>query len=521
MRRGLLTDNHSWACAHLWVATKHHLIRIPQNIRAKDHSAQATAQEQRHTLGARVFIGIGIREMPVHSSRKRWIVVALAVSLALGFAALCVPAPPRGAVPGVAWACAMISLFWSLMTLGAEWGRRGLGAGLNGGTTDVARAVRGAALLFGVAAAVIQSVLLVMRSIYFGIDALHGYPWRGMRSFGFDAGGLWTLCALSVSCAAALAAVRDSRLATCQFWLLVMLAAWACLLADPYRATVTGGFERTDATLLLTATLAGMLTAWVVVTQWLSRAGYFADRRTGPDSAARLSDSPSGFRASVSTLGTALTLAACYHLLVPVGASSGGVRVSAGVACVASAVAAVGCFMLLRRSWGDMLADAALGLSSMALCGAAILFIPTERAALADQYPMIFSAIIVGAAAATGLWTNLACKWQVSGAAESPATIRCRLVPHAKRFAFLCAAIALLAGTLMTFWPRLPGIPAMDHSLGRVAAGFGANLFFLLVTLSCSRRLGRVSFQILTVLAAVSAAGFLFMRMLPFASGLS
>ncbi len=68
----------------------------------------------------------------------------------------------------------------------------------------------------------------------------------------------------------------------------------------------------------------------------------------------------------------------------------------------------------------------------------------------------------------------------------------------------------------MAVWPRWPAIAAMDDSLGRVAAGMAGNLFMLLVLLWSSRRVHRLTFQILTVLSVVSAAGFLTVRMLPF-----
>ena len=70
----------------------------------------------------------------------------------------------------------------------------------------------------------------------------------------------------------------------------------------------------------------------------------------------------------------------------------------------------------------------------------------------------------------------------------------------------------------MAIWPRIPWIAIPDASVRGVATGFGANLFLLLVLLWCSRRLKRLTFHILTILALVSAAGFMMMRMYPFTS---
>jgi hypothetical protein len=70
----------------------------------------------------------------------------------------------------------------------------------------------------------------------------------------------------------------------------------------------------------------------------------------------------------------------------------------------------------------------------------------------------------------------------------------------------------------MAFWPGVPGIAAMDHSLGRVLAGFAAFLFLLLVALRSARLLHRLSFHILTVAVAGSMVAFLAVRAFPFLS---
>ena len=93
-----------------------------------------------------------------------------------------------------------------------------------------------------------------------------------------------------------------------------------------------------------------------------------------------------------------------------------------------------------------------------------------------------------------------------------------KLIPCAKRFSFLCAALALVVSAMMALWPRWPTVSATDDSLGRVAAGMAANLFLLLVVLWCSRRSHKLTFQVLTVLVVVSTTGFLLARLLPFTS---
>jgi hypothetical protein len=384
------------------------------------------------------------------------------------------------------------------------------------------RIVRNVALYLGVTAGMILIILLTMRCLYVGIDLLHGYPWQGVRGYGFSQGGLWTIVALSAACGFGLLATRDGRLLTVQFWILVVLAMWACLLCDPFQATKTGGFERTDATLILVECLAGLILVAVVLTGWVTESKLLQtpaeERTTNTERHAPLRKLPPGFRSSVALLALALNIAVLFHILVPAGQSTSILRMSGVRAGIAALVAAIGCLVLLRRSWGAHLADASLGLFAMSLCGLATVAVPSERIPLDQRYPMIFNAITVGYAFAAGVFAHLAWTWTLPNP-DSDLT-RCRMVPHLNRFAFFSGATALLSGVMMCFWPGLPGITAMDHSLGRVLAGFAAFLFLLLVTLRSSRLLERLSFHFLTVAVAASMVAFLVVRALPFTSNL-
>jgi hypothetical protein len=155
-----------------------------------------------------------------------------------------------------------------------------------------------------------------------------------------------------------------------------------------------------------------------------------------------------------------------------------------------------------------------MGLVSLGICALATTVVPERPIALADRYPMVFNAIVVGFAIATAMWTRLSGVWQRNTEHQDAGL----LVPLAKRFAFTCAAMGLISGAMMTLWPRLPGIATMDHSYGRVTAGFSANLLLLLVMLWTSRQIRRPTFQVLTLMCVISTIGFLAMRMIPFAS---
>lgn len=433
---------------------------------------------------------------------------AAAVSLITGWFALAVSSSPRGPVSSVAWSCAVLSVFWFVLSLTPPWSGRWFAGRARLAKLHVT-------LFFAVASAIIQAVVLVMRCVIVVIDLAHGYPGQRRHQFGCDRSGLVTLGLLALVCAAGLVSTRDPRLATCLFWLLVMMGSWACLLSDPYQLTMAGGFERTDAVLLLCGTLAGIILLSVVAIEWLIDSKFFRCRQRCDSGEFESLTAAPGFRSSIAFVAFLITPVLFQQLLVPVSAPMGGFQTSALGVGGAAGVAAMGCLLLIRRQWGPALTDAAMGLLSIALCAVAVWLLPLEKKPLSDLYPTFFATLIIGSALGTALWTVVASRWTRSGRNEEA---REGVVFHARRFAFHCAAVGLLACTMLTFWPRMPGIAAMDHSLERVLVGFGANLFLLLTMIRCSRSLQRAPFRLLTVVSAVSTIAFLMVRMTPFVS---
>lgn len=419
----------------------------------------------------------------------------------------------------VAWLCAILCLFWSLVTAAATARRHRTADATAATRLDFIPLSRLAAVLFGVVTAIIQSVVLVMRMIYVGVDIVHGYPWDGVRDYGFGPRGLWSIALLFASCGIGLLSTRTHRLITVQLWTALLLILWACLLCPPFEMHASGAFERTGGTLLLLASLSMLLTTAVVMEGWFGRRQRSVIQAESEAAPAPRRE-PTGFIASCGVLLIVIIVLGCYHLLVPLRTVWGGFAGSTLLAFLSVTVAAAGSILLLNRSWSANLADAVLGVASLSLCGLAMLAIPTQPTSLAERYPMMFNAMIVGLTLATGLWTWLSCAWRRQSADGEPRTTSARLIPHAQRFAFLSAALALVAGALMTYWPRMHSIAGMDHTLGRITAGFAAHLFLVLVMLWCSRRLRRLTYDLLTILAVVSAAGFFIIRMGPFASRL-
>ncbi len=443
----------------------------------------------------------------------------------------------------IARACAVLTLVWTLAAVAAPR-RRAVDVPQVPYRWRFRELAFVVALLLGVVVAVIQSMVLVMRGIYVALDLINDFPYLGEPWYGFTADGIWSLAFIAAACVISLASLRERHLVVGSLWALVLLSVWACLLPPVLRSMPPGGYERTGSTLLLLLPLS-VLPAMTVSfcmsylrrrqTKNLTRnAAQRAEQRPSRDADERThtgvkppmytalrQDLPGdslipGLTSSVAILAGAVTLLVCYHLVVPVGIGRGGHRATALLVAAGAAVSGASCSLLLRLTWNRALADAAMGLISLALCALATLAVPADTADLAERYPMLFNAMLVGFAASSVLWTKRTVRWRKLALRTGGGETSARLVPHGRRAAFVSAAMALVLGAAMALWPRLPGIAAMDDSLGRFTAGVGANLFLLLIMLWSSRRLRSPAFHILTVLIVLSASGFVLARMLPF-----
>ncbi len=372
-----------------------------------------------------------------------------------------------------------------------------------------------AARLTALLSAVLASTLLVLtlgiRIVYVVVDLLHVYPSEAGAEFGYDMLGLWSLGLLLTSCVISQVSTRDPQLPACTLLIATVATVWVSLSAPVYRMASFGGVEQAGASALLMVSLAALLVAAGLFAALAARRNRPGEKVSAPAGSASVSWP--GFDRTCGSLALALIILAAYQLAVPLPLSWGGFRGAAGVQAVSAALGACGCYLLISPSWNARLADAVGALGSLSLCGAAVAVLPEQPVSLVERYPMVFNAMIVALAIAVAI-----CTWSVAtcGAGCSTPSIRARFVPLAKRFAFIDAVFALTVAGLMALWPRMRSIGIPDDSLGRVTAGFGANLFLLLVMLWCSRRLKRMTLHILTLLALLSAAGFMVMRMRPF-----
>ncbi len=421
--------------------------------------------------------------------------------------------PVTGPIQRFAWSCAAMALWWSIV--GACDTRITNGSlGRAAGSSRLALLARVAALLLGVTAAMILATILTMQGIYVLVDLVRGYPVSRFRDFGFGERGLGAIGFLTLAAAVSSWSTRDHRLPACLMLGVTASSTWTILLLPVYHFRPTGGYERTPTLLLLGLAFSAILVATAVI----ARRRACRATTSVPGAVPSVPHYP-GLNTGATALSALCVAIMSYHLLVPIVINPGGARLAAGIIAVSGAMATFGSAVMLRLRWSPYLADAVLSLASLTLCAAMTMLIPETPTPLADRYPMIFCAIMFGLVAAAG-GCAYGGDWLASRhKTDTPHPTEENIRSWLKRFAFFNAAMALVAGVMMSIWPKLPNIATMDDSLGRVAAGTAANLALVLVSIWCSRRVQRGSFHALTVLAILATGAFVVIRVLPFASG--
>ena len=447
-----------------------------------------------------------------------WIAIVTLLTGALSLPLLNRLPHAGGTVQTVASASAFMALLWSCCGTIATWIRHRNTTPSDAGRPFIA-VTHVVALMLGVAAAIIFAVLLTMRAIVVGMELLLRMPWDGLDAAHLGLDGIYVLGCLLLACLVALPFTRTGRMGTCAFWCAVMLACWTCLQMPPLRTGISGGYQRTALPVFLSATLAMVVAATVAFTRDRSQPRPGAPAGQDAISRSVAKHSYPGLSASITLVSIGLMLLTCFHLAIPIQLDNGGFRLPMLLVSASAILAGVAGLVFIRQAWNVGVADTAMGLMSLGLCGLATLAVPDSATDLSQRYPMIFNAMVVGFAAAAALSTLAALRGKPDTPHGSVDALHAKLTPYLKRFAFLNGALGLVAASLMAAWPRWPGISATDDSLGRVLAGLGALLFHLLVLLWCSRKLKRLTLQILTVLSIIIAATFLVVRIVPFSPG--
>jgi len=371
------------------------------------------------------------------------------------------------------------------------------------------------AVLFGVLAGTVLAIVLGVRCIYVAVELITVLPSRVTRDFGFTREGAGSLALLLIACAVGFSATGSAHLSTCIVALATMCGTWLALDGPVLNLGSAAGMTRSLGSALLGPWLAVMLAVAAVFTPYM-----LAARRESPHSEGLCIPAPPsrtvGWRLCCAVISVVLILYLSYALVVPLETTHLGFRPAALVGFMAAAVAATACFSLARTLRSGNLADGACGLLALAFCSAAIAAIPQFPDTLVERCPVIFNATIAGLGCAVSGCALLAWRWTAHTERNPDDAETAMLRIHAKRGIFICGSAAMVVGGMMAFWPRLQGIASADFSLGRVTAGFAANLFLFVVLLVCARVFQRPTYYALAALAFVSATVFMMARILPF-----
>lgn len=376
-----------------------------------------------------------------------------------------------------------------------------------------------AALFLGVAASIPLSFLLFVRVLTVAIDLLRPTP-PSAAAWTMNLGVVGWLAWL-ILCGATLVgliAARDARMATCLFCGASAALSWATLRQPIFEQTVLGALSRTSATTLWTVGCSALC----VAAAWITTVAETRRRwRLIGEGSLTLADGPSfppGLRIALAAVCLLVALSACHHLVAPDSGGALGFRGSAAAMAIASAAACAAGWHVLLRAWSQLLLDAVMALIPPAFAGMSLVFLAEEPANMQERYPRMFNAMIVGLGAAAGWLAFLSLVWRDQIGPEGAWSTEGRLSRVLPRFAFMNGSLALIVAALMALWPRVTGVSTPDDSLGRVTAGLAGNLWLVLVFMWCARRLRRPTFHALAVLALLTTAGFVIVRIMPYSS---
>jgi hypothetical protein len=442
----------------------------------------------------------------------------LALAGSIGLIAAVLRMLPEGIIPmqKIALCSALLSAVWSIVA--AVWQRvRTWHHSRQAGPYSLASLSEDLALLTAVPAAVIETAILTVRLIHQALEMATGVPLYIAQRYGFQRAGLVAIGLLLLSTTVAWVNTRDRRSPAALFILATMMICWSWTSVPVFTRGTDGMIQRTPMPLGLAASLSGALLAASALRTSAREIAPLAPvkpRDRESDHVLREIGWP-GFRPFCGVTALLILVLAAYVLVVPIRLGGSGYGLSMLANALSTGVAALGLYLLLRGRWNANLAGMAMGLTSLALCSLAAAFVPSGIATHDERYPMLFSAIVFALAGAIGLWSFCATRVLAKHAREMD--MRWTTAGTLNRFSVIMAGLALLISTMMAVWPRLPGITTMDDSFGRMIAGTASNLFLLLVLLRCSRGPLRPAFSILALLSALSTAGFVLIRMLPFA----
>ncbi len=367
-------------------------------------------------------------------------------------------------------------------------------------------------------AALLVMFMVVTRSIATLLEIWLGEPLTPAISTPVGIEGIGILLLLLAACLLTLYGTRDQRLAVPLFWLFVLTGVWVSLMEPAFRPAHGGTFARTAWATICTLCLSSAISGFVCVRAIHHGRDRWNAARSSPEALLTPKVHWPGFETSVIAVGVAIVLLICYQWSVPPPPELVSGRVVAIILAACGLASGSACFVMLSTRFSRGLADVAMGLTTLSIASAFLLFVPAEPVELGHRYPMIFNALMVGLTLMAGFWSWVGQVWRQQLDDDRPWTVAGHLATMAPRFSFFVACLALIPASLMSMWPRLRPISEADASLGRFTAAVAAHLFLILILIRNRRRTERSSFGALAILVTISMIAFIVLRVLPMTS---
>lgn len=341
-----------------------------------------------------------------------------------------------------------------------------------------------------------------------------------------DDSGLWNLSALLVASLIWGLAAQRSLLPTFALLLGAGLIVWTGLMIP----SAIGSSERTA---LLLPSFQPPWWSWslhmqmglallLLIASVLQESRYRDRRRRAwPDRLHHLLEPYSrwpGYIQGEAVIAAAVLLLGVYHLV-----REGPPHWQLAIAnCAAAQIAGWTCLFMTYRRWSANTAGLGISLLTLAVvslaCAPALGAAgPSPTAEYAARIPVIYNAALFALALMIACWSWLAGVWEQQLLDGIPWTTTGRLIPHARRAAYLLTAIAVLIAYQMAVWPGRVLTGVEDNTPGRIASGVVALLLLTLVSAHNARRMkNETSASLaasLSITFVIVAAAFVFVRL--------
>ncbi len=214
-----------------------------------------------------------------------------------------------------------------------------------------------------------------------------------------------------------------------------------------------------------------------------------------------------------AVIATAILLLGVYQLVRPDSAAWQPMFIN----CIACAATGAACLFATYRRWSGNTTGLGIALVTLAVVVFASMIATwlaglTASTEYVQRIPILDSAMLCGLLVMVPLWSWLAGVWDQQLLDGQPWTTTGRMIPHARRAAFLLSALAALIAFRMALWPRLVAAPIEDGSTARWSLSAAMILGLAMVVAMRARRRDSIADATLSVCFLVAMLLFAYVH---------